>query len=468
MNALLQLATFDVALEAFDIPHRLPFALRQFVINEPRPSTSHWQMWLTGLADKLERLAVRLKSSAFSEEANAAARSLRECRIAIVEFFQLNESSESKLSELQTINAIQSGMAADWDASDNSQYWTYLEDRATQLLQPFLDRLEGLREAFPSELQPFFELCQLTWCIPGDLNEWCDQTSADSSQRHGRLLNVIRPELQRRLQQCVSCQPGLSVVAVSHLDVDPDRLVIELHDLRQAVLQRLVDLSSQAVEVGSGSDAVEGVPSRSSEDGTTSTSAAKEVGSRSRAVGSVPNGSGVVATATNAAAAAAAEQKKTEGKQEWTEVGEDRTQQTHNVTEHQNGKVPFTENDEGVIIYGIQVKITSDAKKLLMHLCESQRATSYIDLQDFVNAERKDPKNKQTNSDHEINNTGMRKLMSTVRKALRAAFIDDCSDPIKRSGAGRDIRFSLDRKWLASHVRKNGSSGNFVATEFEV
>ena len=374
MNALLQLAAFDVAFEAFDLPYRLPFALRQFVNNELLPSASPWQMRMTGLADQLERLALRLNSSAFSEEANATARSLLECQIAIVEFFRLNESTESGWSELQTINEIQSGMAADWDASDHLQYRTFLNNSAMQLLQPFLDRLVGLRDALPSELQPFFELCRLTWSIPGDLNEWSDQTSANSSQRHAHLLNVIRPELQSLLKQCVSYQPGLSAVAVSYLDVDPDRLEIELHDLRLAVRQRLVDLS-EPTDQGKYVVPMNGllIP----EDVETA------------------NGTGVGTLAVEVEPLTVELEAETQAATEaGSQTAEKEQQQIQNPVELDSGKkVPYTEFDDGLTICGVQVEIDSDHKFILKCLCDTTNKLTYTQLEESLNEFRKSKEN---------------------------------------------------------------------------
>lgn len=415
VNSRLQFEAFEVAFEASELQFKLEFALRQITSSEPRQTSSLWQRRLTDLADRLEQLASRLNIEVFSENANAAALSLRECRIKVVESFGLNESFESRPNELQTNNEIQISMAGDWSASEHSEYCAYLKEKVAEILQPFLALLARLPEGLPCELRPFFEFYQMARTIPEDLDRWCDQETADTNQRHDRLLNVIRPELQLLLQRCVSCQPGLSDVIVSYLDIDPDTLEIELRDLRKNVRQVLTDLSTQAA------------------------------------------GGEVIHDEADAAV------DDPDAVQDPPEAGVDEVEAVQDppgppspvVPVAQGEKVPYIDNDdEGVKIYGIQVEIASDAKRLLMYLCESTGIKKYSDMIKELNAARADPNNTSGGSDAELSEVNIRQIMLKVRRALRTAFKHSSSDPMKVNKAEPKRRFALNREWLATQYER--------------
>ena len=428
MNARLQFEAFEVAYETFDLTWRLGFALRQVTSREPLPSTSAWQMRLTALADRLKQFASRLNLSEFTEKAHATARSLLECRLAIVESFGLNESSDSGLTQLQTINELQTAMAADWGASDHLQYETFLEERVTEILQPFLAALERLRISLPFELRPFFELCRMTWTIPADLDRWGDQETADRRQRHNRLLKVIRPELQSLLQRCVSYQPGLSDVTVSYLDIVSDKLEQELHELREVVHRRLAELSEQT-EHGADFFTPSGllIPENAElANGTETETSAVDVEP--------------LAVDLEVAAQAPSERG--------SQTAEDVLPPKMNHVElDSEKKVPYTEYSAGLTICGVQVEIASDHKAILRRLCDTVNKITYAQLAEELMLFR------ESNKKLELAN--MRKKMNAVRKALREAF-NDKSDPIERfkDPRSRSTRYKLNRKWLSDKSKK--------------
>ena len=108
----------------------------------------------------------------------------------------------------------------------------------------------------------------------------------------------------------------------------------------------------------------------------------------------------------------------------------------------------YVDNDEGLVIMGVQVRLNSDQKALWKSLFDSRSVQTYSQLADKVREARGE------RGDVEISPDNIRKIMEKVKRAFRDAFPNSTVGPIENVRGEVYGRFRLNPNWFIENVRR--------------
>ena len=237
MSVHAHLGVFQTAERLFSLQERLEYFLLVWDGNVRTDRVEILQEEMTRLGDDILDLAQTLNWENFRVHAAAMANALRACRIAVQSFFSGSRVPDggSTASDFADVDVL-----PEWTSSDRRRHFEAARLTVTQLLGSVIQLTPGLKLSLPPHLQPFFEICRLTFPAQTQIDEI---SGLSTDERHHRLLNEVRPGLIRELGLCASIQPGLVNIRIGPLVLQ--RSEGDLHDFRRHMESCLTELCTE-------------------------------------------------------------------------------------------------------------------------------------------------------------------------------------------------------------------------------
>ena len=240
MSVHAHLGVFQTAERLFSLQERLEYFLLVWDGNVRTDRVEILQEEMTRLGDDILDLAQTLNWENFRVHAAAMANALRACRIAVQSFFSGSRVPDcgSTASDFADVDVL-----PEWTSSDRRRHFEAARLTVTQLLGSVIQLTPGLKLSLPPYLQPFFEICRLTFPAVCQIDEI---SGLSTDERHHRLLNEVRPGLIRELRLCASIQPGLVNIRIGPLVLQ--RSEGDLHDFRRHMESCLNELCTGTLQ----------------------------------------------------------------------------------------------------------------------------------------------------------------------------------------------------------------------------